>query len=157
MGCLQNETVCLMPVPADLTLCPFRSVLHWRDVMPNPSFRRPVPTTLRVLLSLGFLAAAVTKFLPHSGWHERFAEWGYPDWFVPLVGGLEVLGVVGLWVPRASRQAMLILGGILLEATYTSLSHPPLAQVARPVAFVTLLALLFVTQQKAPRTPQPET
>jgi hypothetical protein len=32
---------------------------------------------LRILLSLAFLAAAVRKFLPQSGWRERFAGWGY--------------------------------------------------------------------------------
>lgn len=122
-----------------------------------PSFRRPVPVTLRILLSLGFLAAALTKFLPHSGWQERFTAWGYPAWFVPVVGALEVLGVLGLWVPRVSWQAMVLLAVVLLEASYANLSHPPIAQAVRPALFLTLLTALFVTQRMAPRraTPQP--
>ena len=122
--------------------------------MPTPSFRRPLPVILRVLLSLGFLAAAVTKFLPHSGWQERFAAWGYPLWFVPLVGALELLGVVGLWVPRLSQYAMLLLAGVLVEASYANLSHPPLAQAIRPAVFLGLLLGLFVTQRLAPRGPR---
>ena len=117
--------------------------------MTLPSFRRPLPVTLRVLVSLGFLAAALTKFLPHSGWQARFAAWGYPAWFVPLVGGLEVLGVVGLWVPRVSRQAIVLLAFVLIEATYTNLSHPPTMQAIRPAAFLGLLTALFLTQQLA--------
>jgi len=116
-----------------------------------PAFRRPLPVTIRVVLSLGFLAAALTKFLPHSGWQTRFADWGYPTWFVPLVGGIEVLGVVGLWIRRASRQAIVLLGIVVIEATYTNLSHPPSIQAIRPVVFVVLLVVLFVTQQLRPR------
>ena len=111
------------------------------------AFGRPLSVILRVLLSLGFLAAALTKFLPHSVWQARFAGWGYPTWFVPLVGGIEVLGVVGLWIPRVSRQAIVLLGVVLIEATYTNLSHPPSIQAIRPIVFVALLTALFITQQ----------
>ncbi len=119
--------------------------------MNAPSFTRPVPIGLRVMLSLGFLLAAITKFVPGSSWYERFAAWGYPLWFVPLVGALEVLGGVGLWVPRASGYAMLLLAGVLLEATYANVSHPPIAAAIRPTLFLTLLALLFFTQRRLPR------
>ena len=123
--------------------------------MPASRFRRALPVTLRVLISLGFLAAALTKFMPHSGWEERFAAWGYPAWFVPLVGGLEVLGVVGLWIPRLSGYAMVLLAGVLLEAGYANLSHPPLAQAVRPAVFLVLLLGLYVTQRRALRYPGP--
>lgn len=123
--------------------------------MPRPAFRRPLPVTLRLLLSLGFLAAALTKSVPHSGWPERFAAWGYPAWFVPVIGGLEVLGVFGLWVPRVSQQAMVLLAVVLLEASYANLSHPPILQVVRPAVFLALLTALFVTQRMVPRNPAP--
>jgi uncharacterized membrane protein YphA (DoxX/SURF4 family) len=119
--------------------------------MTFPSFRRPLPVTFRILLSLGFLAAALTKFLPHSGWQERFASWGYPAWFVSVIGSLEIMGVLGLWVPRVSRQAMILLAIVLLEASYANLSHPPILQVVRPALFPALLAALFVTQRMSPR------
>lgn len=123
--------------------------------MPFPAFRRPLPVTLRVLLSLGFLAAALTKFVPHSGWQERFVAWGYPAWFVPIIGSLEVLGVLGLWVPRVSQQAMVLLAVVLLEASYANLSHPPIVQAVRPAVFLALLTALFVTQRMASRDVMP--
>lgn len=119
--------------------------------MPASRFRGALPTTLRALLSLGFLAAALTKFVPHSGWDERFLAWGYPAWFVPLVGGVEVLGVVGLWIPRLSGYAMVLLAGVLLEASYANLSHPPLLQAIRPAVFLVLLLALYVTQRRVGR------
>jgi putative oxidoreductase len=112
-----------------------------------PAFRRPLPVVLRVLLSLGFLGAAIGKFLPQSGWEARFAGWGYPTWFVPVVGALEVLGVIGLWLPRVSQQAMVLLAIVLLEASYANLSHPPIAQAVRPAVFLILLLGLFITQR----------
>jgi putative oxidoreductase len=123
--------------------------------MAFPSFRRPLPVTLRILLSLGFLAAALTKFLPHSGWQERFAAWGYPVWFVPVIGSLEIFGVLGLWVPRVSQQAMILLAIVLLEASYANLSHPPIMQAVRPILFLILLAALFVTQRMSSRRAGP--
>jgi putative oxidoreductase len=119
--------------------------------MPASTFRRALPGTLRVLLSLGFLAAALTKFVPHSGWEERFAAWGYPVWFVPLVGSAEVLGVIGLWIPRLSRYAIVLLAVVLLEASYANLSHPPLVQAVRPAVFLTLLLGLYITQRGSAR------
>ncbi len=124
--------------------------------MKTPSFARPLPVTLRVLLSLGFLAAAIPKFLPGSGWHERFVAWGYPSWFVPLVGALEVLGVIGMWVPRASVASMALLAVVLLEASYANLSHPPVLQAARPVIFLAMLTALFWAQRRAPRVSRGE-
>jgi uncharacterized membrane protein YphA (DoxX/SURF4 family) len=120
-----------------------------------PAFRRPLPVVLRVLLSLGFLAAAVGKFIPQSGWEARFVAWGYPTWFVPIVGALEVLGVIGLWIPRLSQPSMLLLAGVMIEASYANLSHPPIVQAIRPAVFIVLLLGLFITQRKPGRVAAP--
>ncbi len=117
--------------------------------MKTSSFARPLPMTLRVLPSLGFLAAAIAKFLPASGWYEHFANWGYPSWFVPVVGACEILGVIGLWIPRASAAAMALLAVVLLEASYANVSHPPIVQALRSVVFLAMLAALFLTQRRA--------
>ena len=117
-----------------------------------PAFRRPLPVVLRVLLSLGFLAAAVGKFIPKSGWEARFVVWGYPTWFAPIVGAIEVLGVIGLWIPRTSQPSMLLLAGVMLEASYASLSHPPIVQAIRPAAFMVLLLGLSITQRRPLRS-----
>ena len=106
-----------------------------------------LPVLLRVVLTLGFLLPAVTKFLPEFGWVGRFAGWGYPAWFVPVIGSLELLGVIGLWVPRARQGAVALLAAIMLGAIYTNVTHPPLSEIVRPVIFLALLGTLATVQR----------
>lgn len=133
-----------------------RGNLHRKGVLVSDSvLRRALPVILRIVLSLGFLAAGLSKFAPQSGWQNRFAGWGYPAWFVLVIGALEVVGVLGLWVPAASRYAIGLLALILGGATYTNLTHPPITEAVRPVLFLAVLATLFVTQQTRPNPSPP--
>ena len=103
---------------------------------------------LRILLSLAFLAAGLPKFLPQSGWRERFAGWGYPGWFVFVIGALEVAGVIGLWIPRISRAAMALLAVIMVGALLTNLTHPPMGQALRPIIFLLLILVLWLLRER---------
>ncbi len=107
------------------------------------SVRRTLFWMLKVLLTLGFLTAGLTKFSSQSGWVERFASWGYAPWFVTVIGVLETIGVVGRWIPRLEDYAIGLLTLILLGAAYTNATHPPVAAVLRPLVFLLLLAALF--------------
>lgn len=115
----------------------------------TPRFARILHVVLRILLSLAFLAAGLPKFLPQSGWRERFAGWGYPAWFVLVIGALEVGGVVGLWVPRISRAAMALLAVIMGGAIVTNLTHPPIGQALRPTVFLLLVFVLWRLRERS--------
>jgi uncharacterized membrane protein len=108
--------------------------------MPQPVLRRTVPWILRAVLTIGFLMPGITKFSPRFGWVPRFAGWGYAAWFVAVIGALEILGAIGLWVPRVRRYAVALLTAIMVGAAYTNLTHPPLADAVRPAMFLVLLA-----------------
>jgi len=117
--------------------------------MARPSLHPAVRVTLRALLTLGFLLPGVTKFLPQFGWVGRFAGWGYAAWFVTVIGSLEVLGALALWIPRVRQYAVALLGVIMLGAIYTSLTHPPVAAVLRPAIFLALLSVLGWSQRES--------
>jgi uncharacterized membrane protein YphA (DoxX/SURF4 family) len=115
--------------------------------MATPFLRRALPWVLRALLSLGFLVPGLTKFSPQAGWVERFAGWGYAAWFVTVIGSLETLGAIGLWVPRTRPYAVALLAIIMLGAVYTNLTHPPISDALRPLVFLALLAGLSWAQR----------
>ena len=117
--------------------------------------RRTLAWMLKILLTLGFLMAGLTKFSSQSGWVERFVGWGYAPWFVPVIGVLETLGVVGLWIPRLERYAVGLLTLILLGAAYTNATHPPVGAVVRPLAFLLLLAALVWLRNRGAAANQP--
>ncbi len=111
--------------------------------------RRFAPWALRVLLTLGFLPAGLTKILSPEPWVGRFAGWGYDPWFVPVVGALELAGLVLLWIPRATRYGIGLLGVIMLGAAVTHLLHPPQVAVLRPAVFLLVLSLLYLSTRRA--------
>jgi putative oxidoreductase len=119
-------------------------------------FGRLWPWAVKGLLTLGFLSAGLTKLLQPAGWIERFAGWGYAAWFVTLIGVLETVGTVGLWVPRLARPATALLTILMLGAGYTHLAHPPHLAVLRPAAFLLLLALVWLSSARRPGAPSGE-
>ncbi len=104
----------------------------------NPSkLRQIVSWVLVVLLALGYLAAAVGKLTGAAA--PMFAQWGYPAWFATLTGALELVGAIGLLVPKTMRYAVLGLTVVMIGAAYTHLAHDEGLQVLRPVLFLAVL------------------
>ena len=68
-----------------------------------------------------------------------FTHWGYPAWFATLIGALELIGAVGLLIPRTTRYAVLWLTVIMFGAAYTHLANHQGIHVLRPVIFLAVL------------------
>lgn len=76
---------------------------------------------LQGLLAAFFLAAAAApKLFGEATAVAMFDEIGVGQWFRYVVGGLELMGAVGLVVPRTSRLAALGLGAVMAGAVVTS-------------------------------------
>lgn len=68
---------------------------------------RWVPT---LLLASIFIPQGFGKFSATSGWRPAFQHWGYPLWFLFVVGGIElVAGLLLLWRRTAPVGALLII------------------------------------------------
>ena len=61
---------------------------------------------LTILLSAIFLLAGLTKLLGLEMEVVSFRAWGYPLWFMYVVGTVETLGAIGLMARRASPLAL---------------------------------------------------
>jgi len=92
---------------------------------------------LAVLVALAFTASAATKLMGVAS--PMFVHWGYPAWFATLIGVLELIGALGLLVPRTTRYAVLWLTVIMFGAGYTHLANHEGIQVLRPVTFLAVL------------------
>ena len=92
---------------------------------------------LAILVALGFLLAALGKLT--GAQTEMFAGWGYAPWFAMVIGILELLGAVGLLIPRLTRPAILGLTAIMIGAAYTHLANGEAAQLVRPLIFSAFL------------------
>ncbi|TPH14050.1 DoxX family protein [Litorilituus lipolyticus] len=81
------------------------------------------PRILSYILALIFFASGAAKLLSLSFEMEAFARWGYPIGFMYFTGIVEVLGALGLLIPRLSSFTSLCLSTLMLGAIGTHLAH----------------------------------
>ena len=77
---------------------------------------------LQVPLALLITGGGAAKLLGEPAMVDMFEQIGAGQWLRYLVGGLEVLGGVGLFVPRSRALAALGLLVLLLSATVVNLA-----------------------------------
>ena len=98
-----------------------------------------------VLLSAAFLLAGGPKLLFLDKVKPMFVQYGYPAWFAGLIGSCEVLGAIGLLIPRLAALAATGLSIIMIGATYTHVSHHEYTHAITPaVLLVLLIAVAYV-------------
>jgi putative oxidoreductase len=71
---------------------------------------------LRALAGLAFLAAGSAKLAAAPSMVAIFAAIGAGQWFRILTGLLEVAGAAGLFVPRATFYAAVLLAAVMVGA-----------------------------------------
>ena len=107
---------------------------------------------LSVALAVVYGFAGTAKLLGAEMMAERFAMWGYPEVVMFVVGMIEVLGAVGLLIPKFASPAAIMLVLVMLGAMYTHLfrGFAPLAIV--PAVFVALLASVAKRRLNTPQS-----
>ena len=91
--------------------------------MNTPVWKTAVLWVLTLLLGAFFVMAGGTKLAASESQSAHFIRWGYPGWFLYLVGFLETAGAIGLLVPRLAGLSALLLGGVMVGAALTHLVH----------------------------------
>ena len=104
---------------------------------------------LQILLALQFALAGLAKVGGDPAMVEMFTTIGIGQWFRYAVGALEIVGAVGVLVPRLSGLAALGLVCLMAGATLTNL----FVLDASPLLTVGLLAVsALVAWGRWPRT-----
>ncbi len=92
-----------------------------------------------VLLVIAFVLAGSPKLLGVAVWVDKFDAWGYPPWFLVVIGGIEITGAILLLIPRLAIAGVAMLGVIMLGAGYTHLANGEGLEVIRPLIFLGVL------------------
>ncbi len=106
----------------------------------------PLTQILTGVLALTFAAAGMAKLLGLQIEIELFTKWGYSDEFRLFIGAAEVMGAIGLFLPRLALLATGGLGIIMAGAVYTHLRNAETAQAIIPLGLLGLLAFLIFLQ-----------
>jgi putative oxidoreductase len=99
-----------------------------------------IATIASVFMAVLFLFAGGTKLAGMQMHLDQFAHWGYPIWFMYVVGVIEVAGAVALLIPRTRFYVAVLLTCSLAGASLTLVR----AGEARSLPFTALLMVSAV-------------
>jgi putative oxidoreductase len=74
---------------------------------------------ITLFLAWVFLRQGFSKFDDTSGWARAFRVWHYPDWFRILIGVVEMLAVVILFIRRYAWIGALMIVVVMLGGMAT--------------------------------------
>ena len=123
------------------------------SVVPTRRLPRLTIWIATLLLSLPIFAAGLPKLLGQGGWITAFAHWGYPAWLVPVVGTVEVLGVVLLFAPRFASIGATMIGVIMAGAAVTHAVHGETPRVAFTSALCVFALVVAWVRRRSLRVP----
>lgn len=107
---------------------------------------RVLRMTLLTFVTVAFFATGAFKLFGTSFEKELFLQWGYPLWFMYVVGVVEVLGAVLLHVKRLSQYAALGLVAVALGAISTHVAHGEgfVAPIPATLLLLSLFGVLYL-------------
>ena len=97
------------------------------------------------LLAVAFVFSGMSKLAGPSAmrWAERFAGWGYPDNAQYVVGVLEILGGLGVLIPKWRRGAAAILVALMIGALGTHAVNAEFSRLIPPLVLGGLALLMY--------------
>ena len=106
---------------------------------------------IQFLIATLFVLQGVAKLTDGGGWVERFAEWGYPNGFVVVVGVVELIAAVGVLIPATAVIGAVLLIIIMVGAAFTHLTHGEI-QVITNIIVIALCLLIIRGRQTQLKT-----
>lgn len=97
----------------------------------------------QVLMGILYLIACSGKVISHPEVIQNFHNWGYPNGFYLIIGGLELLGGVLLFHPKSAGYASIILMAVMIGATMTHIVHQEGLIVLKPLGYMVGLIIVF--------------
>ena len=104
----------------------------------SPAGKERSVTIVRAILALVFLAAGTGKLIGAEPMVETFARFGFGLGFMRLIGAAEVVGAVGLFLPRVAPLAAAGLAIVMAGAIVQHVQHDPLVHILPAAVFLAL-------------------
>jgi uncharacterized membrane protein YphA (DoxX/SURF4 family) len=74
-------------------------------------------------------------------WERMFRTWGYPDGFYLVIGAVEVVGGIGLLIPKVASASAIVLAVVMAGAAATQIFRGGRNGVGEIVFLVLLLVV----------------
>ena len=98
-----------------------------------------------IFLAVAFVLVGMSKLEGPSAmrWTERFVNWGYPANAQYVIGVLEILGGVGVLIPKWRRAAAATLAVLMIGALGTHVVHAEFRRLIPPLVLGGLAFLMY--------------
>jgi putative oxidoreductase len=106
---------------------------------------RAAVRTCAIFLAVAFVFVGILKLEGPSAvrWTERFVQWGYPANARYVIGVLEILGGVGVLIPKWRRAAAATLVILMIGALGTHAVHAEFPRLIPPLVLGGLAFLMY--------------
>jgi len=98
---------------------------------------------LAALLAVLMVGPGSQKFTGPT-WERMFRAWGYPDGFYLVIGAIEVVGGIGLLIPKVASVSALVLAVVMAGAAATQILRGGRNGVGELVFMMLLLGLAAI-------------
>ncbi len=97
-----------------------------------------------ILIAIMFLLQGVLKFMPAMQTLDQWALWEVEPNMMKIVGVFEIIGAIGIFIPKFRKLAILGLSLIMMAAIYILFTHNDFQNITGPILFLIMLILLFL-------------
>lgn len=109
---------------------------------------------VRIILGGFLLIAGQAKFTMSAIWGKKFSDWGYPDGFLYMIGALEIIAAIMIFIPRFTKWGAYLTGVIMIGASITHLVNGEAREVLSPgIYLIFVAALLLLLRTKKDKEP----
>ena len=109
---------------------------------------------LTLLLAVVMVGPGSQKFTSPT-WQRMFRTWGYPDGFYLVIGAIEVIGGIGLLIPRIASYCAITLSSVMLGASATQVLRGGRNGVGEIVFALLLAAIAWIRWRDRLRLAKP--
>ena len=111
-----------------------------------------------IFLALVFVLVGMSKLQGASAtrWAERLVQWGYPANARYLIGVFEIIGGLGVLIPRWRRAAAAVLVCLMIGALCTHVVNAEFPRVIPPLVLGGLAFLMCLSQGRPPGAQTPD-
>jgi len=107
---------------------------------------------IQIALVVLFVLMSSQKLLATQDVVDNFQRWGMPDGMYYIIGTFELLGAIGLLIPRTAGMAAVGLILIMIGAVFTHLTHGEYLNSPLPLALFAIVLLVITAYFRKPLT-----
>ena len=108
----------------------------------DPRWKNVGLWVLSALVAAMFLFSGMTKLMGTEMHVANFERWGFPGWFMYVVGVMEVSGALLVLIPRLASYAALLLSVVMLGAVFTHIAAAEYTMLVMPAMLLVFLEVL---------------